>query len=253
MGHGGKQIAAADVMSAPLPMAFGNGLGRPPCRSGSAADAIRQGDHDKVTQGLPMVYHHLDLGGYGYRTRRPVALTAWHRQANRSCGIDAGISGRRPAVETIVAIHADDAVDLQVAFIPGSGRLPVPRPCQVSPGRVCRANADRGDKRALQRTRPFWNPPPRDGDAKVATSCEGGTGMRVLIVEDDTNTADFIVKGLRQAGYTRTSRATARTACFWRSSSPMTPSCSIACCRAWMGSRCCEPCAAPATTRRCCC
>ena len=26
--------------------------------------------------------------------------------------------------------------------------------------------------------------------------------MRVLIVEDDTNTADFIAQGLRQAGYT---------------------------------------------------
>ena len=80
-GTRGKQIAAADVMLAPLPMAFGNGLGRPPCRSGSAADAIRQGDHDKVTQGLPMVYHYLGLADTDTARDVRAALTVWHRQA----------------------------------------------------------------------------------------------------------------------------------------------------------------------------
>ena len=145
-GTRGKQIAAADVMLAPLPMAFGNGLGRPPCRSGSAADAIRQGDHDKVTQGLPMVYHHLDLAVTDTARDVRVALTAWHRQATdrAESTLEYPADGLQ---ETIVAIHADDAVDLQVAFIPGSGRATVSRrharyrpTASVAPTRIVETN-----------------------------------------------------------------------------------------------------------------
>ncbi|MHA6722691.1 winged helix-turn-helix domain-containing protein [Sphingomonas sp. RS2018] len=55
---------------------------------------------------------------------------------------------------------------------------------------------------------------PNDDPLRAATHDERGQGVKILVVEDDAATADFVVKGLQQAGYTVDHAANGRDGLF---------------------------------------
>jgi len=57
---------------------------------------------------------------------------------------------------------------------------------------------------------------------------------RILLVEDDAETADYILKGLREEGYTADHMVDGRDGFYAASGGSSTPSSWTAWCRAWM-------------------